>query len=226
MSVLGPEFGGAAGDVKAALETLAERDPDAFDADEVTVEADGESYTVATDVTNFAVEEQTISGEHVTPHVVEPSFGVDRTIYTLLAHAYEEDEVDGEERTYLSLSPEIAPRDVGVFPLVSNVDELVELADDIVADLRAAGLSVVYDDSGSIGRRYRRQDEVGTPFCITVDRDGLEGEGETTVTIRERDSGRQVRVPVSELAAELGAVRSGDRTFDDVAAEYDELTDA
>jgi glycyl-tRNA synthetase len=226
MSVLGPEFGGAAGDVKAALETLAERDPDAFDADEVTVEVAGESYAVATDVTNFSVEEQTISGEHVTPHVVEPSFGVDRTIYTLLAHAYEEDEVDGEERTYLSLSPEIAPRDVGVFPLVSNVDELVELADDIVADLRAAGLSVVYDDSGSIGRRYRRQDEVGTPFCITVDRDGLEGEGETTVTIRERDSGRQVRVPVSELAAELGAVRSGDRTFDDVAAEYDELTDA
>ena len=226
MSVLGPEFGGAAGDVKAALETLAERDPDAFDADEVTVEVAGESYAVATDVTNFSVEEQTISGEHVTPHVVEPSFGVDRTIYTLLAHAYEEDEVDGEERTYLSLSPEIAPRDVGVFPLVSNVDELVELADDVVADLRAAGLSVVYDDSGSIGRRYRRQDEVGTPFCITVDRDGLEGEGETTVTIRERDSGRQVRVPVSELAAELGAVRGGDRTFDDVAAEYDELTDA
>ncbi|QIB72836.1 glycine--tRNA ligase [Halogeometricum borinquense] len=225
MSVLGPKFGGAAGDVKDALERLAERDPDAFDGDEVTVEVDGETHTVETDVTNFAVEEQTINGEHITPHVVEPSFGVDRTVYTLLAHAYEEDEVDDEERTYLSLSPEVAPRDVGVFPLVSNVPELVDLADEIVDDLRAAGLSVVYDDSGSIGRRYRRQDEVGTPFCITVDRDGLESDGETTVTVRERDSGRQVRVPVSALADELGAVRGGDRTFDDLAAEYDELTD-
>ncbi|ELZ30870.1 glycyl-tRNA ligase [Halogeometricum pallidum JCM 14848] len=226
MSVLGPEFGGAAGDVKEALEALAERDPDAFDDEEVTVEADGEEYAVPTDVANFAVEEQTISGEHITPHVVEPSFGVDRTVYTLLAHAYEEDEVDGEERTYLSLSPGVAPRDVGVFPLVSNVDELVDLADDIVADLRTAGFSVVYDDSGSIGRRYRRQDEVGTPFCVTVDRDGLEGAGETTVTIRERDSGRQVRAPVGALADELGAVRRGDRTFDELAENYGELADA
>ncbi|SFR32703.1 glycine--tRNA ligase [Halogeometricum limi] len=226
MSVLGPEFGGAAGGVKQALETLAERDPDAFDADEVTVEVDGESYAVDTDVTNFAVEEQTESGEHVTPHVVEPSFGVDRTVYTLLAHAYEEDEVDDEERTYLSLAPAVAPRDVGVFPLVSNVDELVDLAEDIVDDLRTAGLSVFYDDSGSIGRRYRRQDEVGTPFCITVDRDGLEGDSETTVTIRERDSGRQVRVPVDALAAELESVRADDRTFADIAAEYEEVTNA
>jgi glycyl-tRNA synthetase len=224
MSVLGPEFGGAAGDVADALERLAERDPAAFEGDEVTVEVDGESYTVDAEVVNFRVEEQTISGEHVTPHVVEPSFGVDRTVYTILAHAYEEDVVDGEERTYLSLEPGVAPTDVGVFPLVSNVDELVTLAEDVVDDLREAGFSVVYDDSGSIGRRYRRQDEVGTPFCVTVDRDGIEGGGAATVTIRERDSGRQVRVPVADLPDELRAVRDGGRTFEDVADRYQELT--
>ncbi|MFB6092943.1 MAG: glycine--tRNA ligase [Haloquadratum sp.] len=221
MSVLGPEFGGDAGDVKEALAALAERDPDAFDDETVTVEVDGETYTVDADVANFRIEEQTVSGEHITPHVIEPSFGVDRTVYTLLAHAYEEDEVDGEERTFLSLSPAVAPTDVGVFPLVSNVDELVERAEGVVDDLRESGFSVVYDDSGSIGRRYRRQDEVGTPFCVTVDRDGLEGEGPDTVTIRERDTARQVRVPVDDLVAELEAVEGGDAGFDDLVSRYD-----
>ncbi|MFA1609680.1 glycine--tRNA ligase [Halobellus rubicundus] len=221
MSVLGPEFGGAAGDVKAALEDLAERDPSAFEGDVVEVEVDGETHEVDADVANFRIEERTVSGEHITPHVIEPSFGVDRTVYTLLAHAYERDEVDGEARSFLSLSPEVAPTDVGVFPLVSNVERLVERAEGIVDDLRTAGFSVVYDDSGSIGRRYRRQDEVGTPFCVTVDRDGLEGDGPDTVTIRERDTARQVRVPVSDLVDELRAVESGDRPFDDLVDAYE-----
>ncbi|WP_411964960.1 glycine--tRNA ligase [Haloferax sp. YSMS24] len=216
MATLGPEFGAQAGDVADALETLAQRDPDAFDADEVTLDIDGEDVTVDTDVANFAVETQTEAGEHITPHVVEPSFGVDRTVYTLLAHAYERDEVDGEDRTFLSLSPTVAPTNVGVFPLVSNVDELVELADDVAEELRAAGFAVVYDDSGSIGRRYRRQDEVGTPFCVTIDRDGIESEGDTTVTIRERDSGRQVRVPVDDLVETFVGLRAGTTSFDDV----------
>ncbi|MFC6827069.1 glycine--tRNA ligase [Halopelagius fulvigenes] len=224
MSVLGPEFGGKAADIAEALETLAERNPDAFDGDEVTVEVGGEEFAVETEVTNFRVEEQTIAGKHITPHVVEPSFGVDRTVYTLLAHAYSEDEVDGEERTYLSLEPGVAPTDVGVFPLVSNVDELIARSEDVVEQLRDAGFSVVYDDSGSIGRRYRRQDEVGTPFCVTVDRDGIEGNGPDTVTVRARDSGRQVRVPVAELVGQLRALRDGDRSFDEVAQTYEEVT--
>ncbi|ELZ70284.1 glycine--tRNA ligase [Haloferax volcanii] len=216
MATLGPEFGAQAADVAEALETLAERDPDAFDADEVTLDVDGEEITVDTDVANFSVETQTEAGEHITPHVVEPSFGIDRTVYTLLAHAYETDEVDGEARSYLSLSPSVAPTNVGVFPLVSNVDELVDLADDVAEELRAAGFAVVYDDSGSIGRRYRRQDEVGTPFCITIDRDGLEGDGADTVTIRERDSGKQVRLPVDDLVGTLVGLRAGTASFDDV----------
>lgn len=83
-------------------------------------------------------------------------------------------------------------------------------------ELRAAGFAVVYDDSGSIGRRYRRQDEVGTPFCITIDRDGLEGDGADTVTIRERDSGKQVRLPVDDLVGTLVGLRAGTASFDDV----------
>ncbi|CDK39233.1 glycine--tRNA ligase [Halorubrum sp. AJ67] len=210
MSVLGPEFGGDAAAVAEALEALAERDPDAFDGETVSVDVNGERCEVDVDVANFSVEEVTESGEHITPHVVEPSFGVGRTVQTVLAHAYETDEVDGEERTYLSLKPEVAPQDAAVFPLVTNDERLTGLADEVAADLRAAGLAVAYDDSGSIGRRYRRQDEVGTPFCVTVDRDGIEGEGPDTVTLRERDSAEQVRIPVADLADELTALREGE----------------
>ena len=224
MSVLGPEFGGDAAAVAEALEALAERDPDAFDADAVTVEVgdgdDAETNEVDTDVANFAVEEVTENGEHITPHVVEPSFGVGRTVQTVLAHAYETDEVDGEERTYLSLEPEVAPQDAAVFPLVTNDDRLTAIADEVAADLRVAGLAVAYDDSGSIGRRYRRQDEVGTPFCVTVDRDGIEGDGPDTATLRERDSAAQVRIPVADLADELTALRGGE-PFASVTERYD-----
>ncbi|TKX86055.1 glycine--tRNA ligase [Halorubrum sp. SS5] len=220
MSVLGPEFGGDAAAVAEALEALAERDPDAFDGETVTVDVDGDPREVDADVADFSVEEVTESGEHITPHVVEPSFGVGRTVQTLLAHAYETDEVDGEERTYLSLAPEVAPQDAAVFPLVTNDDRLTALADEVAADLRAAGLAVAYDDSGSIGRRYRRQDEVGTPFCVTVDRDGIEGDGPDTVTLRERDSAAQVRIPVADLADELTALREGE-PFAAVADRYD-----
>ncbi|MFC6615706.1 glycine--tRNA ligase [Halopenitus salinus] len=223
MSVLGPEFGGRAGEVAAALERLVERDPDAFEADAVTLELDdGETVTVETDLANFSIEDTTETGEHVTPHVVEPSFGVGRTVQTLLAHAYAEDEVDGEDRTYLGLVPEIAPVDVAVFPLVSNADRLVELSERVADDLRDRGLAVSYDDSGSIGRRYRRQDEIGTPFCVTVDRDGIEGEGPDSVTVRERDGARQVRVPVDDLVEELDALLGGnDAAFEDLLERHD-----
>ena len=221
MSVLGPKYGAEADDVASALDELADRTPSAFDGETVTITVGGETRAVDTDVANFRIEERTISGEHITPHVIEPSFGVDRTVYTVLAHAYSEDEVADETRTYLSLEPDVAPTDVGVFPLVSNVPELVDRAEAIVENLRGAGFSVTYDDSGSIGRRYRRQDEVGTPFCVTVDRDGLEGDGPDTVTVRERDSARQARLPVESLSTELAAVMDGDTSFDGLVAAYD-----
>ncbi|ACV46927.1 MULTISPECIES: glycine--tRNA ligase [Halomicrobium] len=223
MSYLGPEFGGSAGAVADALEALAERDPDAFDESEVVVEVDGESHAVPVEKTNFGVEEVIESGEHITPHVVEPSLGIDRALYTALDHSYREDEVDGEERTYLALPQEVAPTTVGVFPLMDR-DGMGEYARDLVEKLRAAGLAVTYDDSGAIGRRYRRQDEVGTPFCVTVDYATLgearDDEGEPaapdTVTVRERDTTAQKRVPVADLPETLTALRDGERTFDDL----------
>ena len=213
MSYLGPEFGGAAGEIADALAALAETDRSAFEGDEVTVEVDGAEYTVPVEKTGFAVEEVTEAGEHITPHVVEPSFGIDRVLYTILDHSYREDEVDGEERTYLELEPEVAPTFVGVFPLMDK-EGLGELAGEVATDLREAGLSVAYDDSGAIGRRYRRQDEVGTPFCVTVDYEALE---EGTVTVRERDSTEQVRVALDELVETLTALRSGDLSFDELS---------
>ena len=222
MSALGPRFGAAAGDVADALEALAETDPAAFEADEVTVTVDEQSYTVASDVANFSVEEQRESGEHITPHVIEPSFGVGRTVYTLLEHGYETDEVDGEARTYLSLTPEIAPTTVAVFPLVGEA-ELIDVATDVAEALREAGLAVTEDESGSIGRRYRRQDEVGTPFCVTVDHEGLEGDGEDTLTVRERDSAAQIRLPIESAVAELTALADGERAFESLRERYGDV---
>ncbi|MEF8800877.1 MAG: glycine--tRNA ligase [Halolamina sp.] len=220
MATLGPEFGGDAGAVAEALETLAERNPDAFEDDDVTVVVDSEEYTVDTDVAGFEVVEETEAGEHITPHVIEPSFGVDRTVYTLLDHALETDQLGGEERNYLSLAPTMAPTDVAVFPLVSNHEPLVETAGEIVSALRSAGFDATRDDSGSIGRRYRRQDEVGTPFCVTVDRDGLEDDPQT-VTLRDRDTGAQARLPTSELAGQLDALRDGDADFEALLSRYE-----
>lgn len=220
MSYLGPEFGGKAGKIADALETLAERDRAAFEGETVTVEVDGESHEIPTEKTGFAVEEATESGEHVTPHVVEPSFGVGRTLYAVFAHAYREDEVDGEERSYLSLTPEMAPTTVGVFPLMDR-DGMGECARGVASELREAGLEVSYDDSGNIGRRYRRQDEVGTPFCVTVDYDSLDDD---TVTLRHRDSTDQVRMPIAELPDLLTDLRDGSRSFGTVADEGEELS--
>jgi glycyl-tRNA synthetase len=209
MSELGPEYGGAAADIADALERRAAEDPEAFDGEAVTVTADGEEYEVPVEHTGFAVEEVTEAGEHVTPHVVEPSLGMDRALYTVLEHSLATDEVDDETRTVLALPPAVAPTTVGVVPLMDK-DGLGERADAVAADLRGEGLAVTYDDTGNIGRRYRRQDEVGTPYCVTVDYDTLE---DGTVTVRDRDTTDQRRVPADDLAATLRALRDGERSF-------------
>lgn len=214
MSYLGPEFGGDAQAVVDELEALAARDREAFEGETVEIDLEDESHEIPVETTGFAVEEQTEAGEHIMPHVIEPSFGVDRLVYTVLHHAYREDEVAGEDRTFLELEPEVAPTFVGVFPLQSD-DELEPEAQAIAAELREAGLSVTYDDSGNIGRRYRRQDEVGTPFCVTVDFESIEQE-EGGVTVRERDSTEQKRLPIDDLPETLSAIRAGDLKFEEL----------
>lgn len=145
--------------------------------------------------------------EAIVPHVIEPSFGLDRTILAILASAYTEDEVDGETRVYLKLAPAVAPVKAAVFPLLKNKPELVAKAREVYLGLKQRVPQVQWDDNGNIGKRYRRQDEIGTPFCVTVDFDTL---GETpnlrdTVTLRDRDTGRQERIPIAEIAARIVA---------------------
>ena len=135
-----------------------------------------------------------------TPHVIEPSFGVDRTFLAVLCEAYTEDELGGEPRTYLKFPPNIAPVKIAVFPLLKNKPELVEKAREIFAEIKATFGAVVFDDNGNIGKRYRRQDEIGTPYCVTIDFDTLE---DNAVTIRNRDTGEQERVVVSDIVKKI-----------------------
>src|SRR5690606_29102228 len=134
------------------------------------------------------------------PYVIETSAGVDRTMLVVLADAYREEVVEGETRVVLALSPRLAPIKVAVFPLVKK-DGMPELAEKIHKAFRAAGIPSFYDDSGSIGRRYRRQDEAGTPFGITVDGQSLE---DGSVTVRDRDTLAQERVDAGRVVEYVG----------------------
>ncbi len=137
--------------------------------------------------------------EKFIPHVIEPTFGLDRTVLALLCDAYEEETLEGgETRVVLHLSPKIAPIKVAIFPLMKK-EPLVEKAL-LVKKLLRKKWQIEYDDSRAIGKRYRRQDELGTPYCVTIDYDTLEDD---TVTIRERDSMKQQRLPVKELLSFL-----------------------
>lgn len=137
------------------------------------------------------------NAEKITPHVIEPTFGVDRAILALLLSGYCEENKDGEVREYLKLKPSIAPVICAVSPLLKNKPELVEYANiKVFAPLKETFGRVAWDDNGNIGKRYRRQDEIGTPFCIVVDFDTLTDDA---VTVRDRDTGEQERVKVIDL---------------------------
>ena len=138
--------------------------------------------------------------ERIVPHVIEPSLGLDRTVLAVLTSAYTEDELGGEKRVYLKLPKAIAPITVAVFPLLKNKPDLVAKARTVYEMLKRAGVRVAFDDNGNIGKRYRRQDEVGTPYCVTIDFDTLQDD---TVTLRDRDTGEQTRVRADELISRL-----------------------
>ncbi|HET9721667.1 MAG TPA: glycine--tRNA ligase [Candidatus Saccharimonadales bacterium] len=132
------------------------------------------------------------------PHVIEPTFGVDRNFLAVLCQAYSQDEQGGEKRVFLKLPSHLAPVKVAVFPLLKNKPELVEKAREVYKTLRKQVQGeVMWDDNGNIGKRYRRQDEIGTPYCVTIDFQSLEDD---TVTVRHRDTTEQTRQKNSELS--------------------------
>ena len=163
----------------------------------------GLAYRTDFDLGNIAREsgknvEYTIKGtnERFIPHVIEPSFGVERLLMAVLSSAYHEDEINGEKRVYLKLPEHLAPVKFAVSPLLKNKPELVEKAREVYQLLKKKHGNVMWDDNGNIGKRYRRQDEIGTPHCVVIDFDTLEDD---TVTIRDRDTTEQKRIKISEL---------------------------
>jgi glycyl-tRNA synthetase len=163
----------------------------------------GLAYRTDFDLGNIAREagknmEYTVKGTNTKfiPHVIEPSFGVERALMAVLSAAYTEDEVNGEKRVYLKLPEHLAPVKYAVSPLLKNKPELVAKAREVYAILKKKHGNVMWDDNGNIGKRYRRQDEIGTPYCVVIDFESLD---DNAVTIRERDSTEQKRVAISDL---------------------------
>jgi glycyl-tRNA synthetase len=209
---LGPRFKARAKAVGEALKSLsAEELAVAGKGENIRLNLEGETIEIEPSLVSFESVEEEIRGEEVVPHVIEPSFGIDRIIYTVLDHSFYEDAVDGEARAVLRLRPEVAPIEVAVLPLMDR-EELAGPARAILQELRDRGMRVDYDTSGSIGRRYRRNDEIGTPLAVTVDYETLE---QGTVTIRDRDSMGQVKVPRWQVADKLSALLSGQLKFQD-----------
>ena len=144
------------------------------------------------------------TGERFIPHVIEPTFGLDRNVLAVLTAGYEEQDLgEGDSRVVLHLRPELAPVKIAVSPLLRNKPELVTAARAVFSTLKKKYGSVLYDDNGNIGKRYRRQDEIGTPYCVTIDFDTIEGDTKDTVTVRNRDTTKQERVSIDNLISTL-----------------------
>ena len=197
---LGPEFKGKAKDIAAAMET---KTPSDVKDGKLTVTVDGEDIVLDDRFFEIAKVKEKITGERVIPHVIEPSHGLDRIFYTVLEHSYSHS--DEEDYTVLRLKPEVAPIKVGVFPLMEK-DGLDDLARRIYEGVHSHRVEAYYDGSGTIGKRYARMDEIGTPWCITVDYDSLQ---EGTVTIRDRDSKEQKRIAAADVSAVIDSLIAG-----------------
>lgn len=192
MNMLGPRFGGKAGKIKEQLEQM-----DAASAKNVSVTIDGESIDIPKECYDVVEVREKQSGEKFVPHVIEPSYGIDRVLYFLLEHNYTEEKKKEEDYTVLKLNPLVAPIKVGVFPLIGN-DSLIAIAKDIDGSLRKEGIATFYDESGTIGRRYARMDEIGTPFCVTIDHDSLTDD---QITVRNRDTTKQERIKRRDIVS-------------------------
>jgi glycyl-tRNA synthetase len=185
----GQLFKKRAAEVKEALST----------AEKSTIQPDGsaklniggENIVVPADCFELKLVKEKVHGRRFVPHVIEPSYGLDRILYAVMEHAF----FEKDDYTVLRLKSKVAPVKFGVFPLMAR-DGLDDEARKLDAALRARGIATYYDDGGSIGRRYARMDEIGTPFCITFDYDSLQ---DKAVTVRDRDSQKQARVQIESL---------------------------
>jgi glycyl-tRNA synthetase len=206
MGALGPKYRGKA---KAVADALSVSKPTENGAE---IEIDGERILIPPELYEVREQETEIRGEDVMPHVIEPSYGIDRILYSILEHSYEEEEVEGEIRRVLHFPPRVAPVQAAVLPLMGR-DGLDTIALEIMEEIQNEGLIAQYDDSGAIGRRYRRQDEIGTPFAITVDYDTKE---DKTVTLRDRDSMKQIRCDANKVPGILRDLIRGRISFEDL----------
>lgn len=201
---LGPEFKGRAKDISAAMEAMSPAD---IVDGRLTVTVDGEDVVLDGRFFEVAKVREKVAGERVVPHVIEPSHGLDRIFYTVLEHAYSRDEAD--DYTVLRLRPEVAPIKVGVFPLMEK-DGLDAMARRIYEQVHSHRMEAYYDGSGTIGKRYARMDEAGTPWCVTVDYDALPGgANEGMVTIRDRDTREQRLIPADRVGEIVGRLLAG-----------------
>lgn len=208
MGKFGPSFKGDAPKVKNFLENIDEKEiiaiKEEFDKDNsYFAEIDSETFEITSEHVDFEKIEEEVKGEKIVPHVIEPSFGIDRILYSVLLHSFHT-AINEKDKDYFKLSNSIAPLQIAVFPLL-NKKELTEIAIDITQKLRQKGFMVDYDTSGTIGRRYARSDEIGIPIAITIDYDTLE---DNSVTIRDRDTEEQTRVKINELNNEINSLFS------------------
>ena len=172
----------------------------------LVIDVSGEKIEIGSDLFEVVRVKEKVAGKRVIPHVIEPSCGLDRIFYSVLEHAYDYDEKEGY--TVLHIKPEVAPIKVAVFPLMEK-DGLDDIARDIYEKLQLSGLNSLYDGAGTIGKRYARMDEVGTPFCITVDYESMEGDTKGTVTIRDRDSRDQKRIRIDDAERVIRSLMAG-----------------
>ncbi len=190
------------GETKKVSEALAQLKPDHVKGKaEVEVEVDGKNVKVPSSCFEVFLKKEKVSGRKLVPHVIEPAYGVDRILYAVLEHAYQKN----DDYVTLKLRGRVAPIKVGVFPLMPR-DGLDEIAMGLYDQLAAAGIQAFYDDGGSIGRRYARMDEVGTPCCVTVD---YETKDDGMVTIRDRDSSEQSRIKKENVPAAVALLVAG-----------------
>ncbi|MBE6493387.1 MAG: glycine--tRNA ligase [Methanosphaera stadtmanae] len=215
MKKFGPTF---KGDSAQAKEILENTDPEiikkSFETENSYKFSIGDNqYEIDDSFVTFETKEEQIKGERLIPHVIEPSYGIDRILYAMLLHSYTEDMTEeGEKRAYLKIPAKIAPIKVAVLPLV-NKEPLTEIAEDIEITLRQNNLISYYDASGTIGRRYARADEVGIPYAVTIDYDSID---DKKVTIRNRDTFEQKRISIRRLPLIIKELIEGYTQFEDV----------